>query len=253
MCATVLRIVLIVLLILIGIPTLLLLCPVSIDVVQRDGALTCTLRLFWFLRIRLTGGARKRKKTRNKKAAKNAEAPQTPASTNAAPSDKPLLKQAVKDATDAAAASGKEAAPKAEKKSYFSRLKPSSLSEALYLLRAGLDSCGKPMRFLCRSVAIHKLDIDFTIADEDACRCAVSYGAMNALVYNALAWLSEFFRVRTKRIAIRCRYNHPHSTYNLSCTVTLSPLLGACVLLRIAVSFWRRTRKGLSAPEIRPA
>ena len=47
------------------------------------------------------------------------------------------------------------------------------------------------------------LYIDFEIADEDACDCALKYGKYSALIYNGIAFFSELFTVRLKTIDVR--------------------------------------------------
>lgn len=120
-----------------------------------------------------------------------------------------------------------------EKKSggILDKYKPQSLSEGIDLALDLLHAAGKPLRWLLRRITIRDIDLDLTVSDPDAAVCAIRFGKVNIAVYNTLALLCQFFRVRKKQIRIRCIYNQPHGTYRGSCQIRVCPavILGAVI------------------------
>ncbi|MCI5815998.1 hypothetical protein [Ruminococcus sp.] len=173
-----------------------------------------------------------------------------PVKQTAAPTDKPPRTPAAdagKPGQEAAApeASGKEQEPvqeesaqaETEKKSggFLSKYKPQSLSEWVELILNLLHAAGRPLRWLLRRITIRDIDLDFTVSHPDAAVCAVRFGKVNIAVYNTLALLCQFFRVRKKQIRIRCIYNQPCGSYRGSCQVRVCPavILGAAIGLAV--------------------
>ena len=120
-----------------------------------------------------------------------------------------------------------------EKKSggILAKYKPQSLSEGIDLALDLLHTAGKPLRWLLRRFTIRDIDLDLAVCDPDAAACAFRFGKVNIAVYNTLALLCQFFRVRKKQIRICCIYNQPHGTYRGSCQIRVCPavILGAVI------------------------
>lgn len=120
-----------------------------------------------------------------------------------------------------------------EKKSggILAKYKPQSLSEGINLALDLLHTAGKPLRWLLRRITIRDIDLDLAVSDPDAAACAIRFGKVNIAVYNTLALLCQFFRVRKKQIRICCIYNQPHGTYRGSCQIRVCPavILGAVI------------------------
>lgn len=120
-----------------------------------------------------------------------------------------------------------------EKKSggILAKYKPQSLSEGIDLTLDLLHTAGKPLRWLLRRITIRDIDLDLAVSDPDAAACAIRFGKVNIAVYNTLALLCQFFRVRKKQIRICCIYNQPHGTYRGSCQIRVCPavILGAVI------------------------
>lgn len=120
-----------------------------------------------------------------------------------------------------------------EKKSggILAKYKPQSLSEGINLALDLLHTAGKPLRWLLRRITIRDIDLDLAVSDPDAAACAIRFGKVNIAVYNTLALLCQFFRVRKKQIRICCIYNQPHGTYRGSCQIRVCPavILGAMI------------------------
>lgn len=120
-----------------------------------------------------------------------------------------------------------------EKKSggILAKYKPQSLSEGIDLALDLLHTAGKPLRWLLRRITIRDIDLDLAVSDPDAAACAIRFGKVNIAVYNTLALICQFFRVRKKQIRICCIYNQPHGTYRGSCQIRVCPavILGAVI------------------------
>lgn len=120
-----------------------------------------------------------------------------------------------------------------EKKSggILAKYKPQTLSEGIDLALDLLHTAGKPLRWLLRRITIRDIDLDLAVSDPDAAACAIRFGKVNIAVYNTLALLCQFFRVRKKQIRICCIYNQPHGTYRGSCQIRVCPavILGAVI------------------------
>ncbi|MBQ8905014.1 MAG: DUF2953 domain-containing protein [Ruminococcus sp.] len=224
----------------------MLLCPLRFQISLKDGTLDCVMKLFFFIRIKLTNRPDKKKKPKRQKKQKQPDALPDQADKPEAQSDAPA--QTSPDAPPA-----EEAAPpkKGKKKQsasggYLDSLKPKSLPEAIYLVKAIFASLGKPTRIFCKGCAIRDIEIDFVVANEDAAKCAILYGTVNMILYNTLAWLSRPFRVKKRRISVGCRYNSSDYRYDLSFTVSLCPLLSLAAAIGLAAKFWWLTRNGLS-------
>ena len=113
----------------------------------------------------------------------------------------------------------------------LAKYKPQSLSEGIDLALDLLHTAGKPLRWLLRRITIRDIDLDLAVSDPDAAACAIRFGKVNIAVYNTLALLCQFFRVRKKQIRICCIYSQPHGTYRGSCQIRVCPavILGAVI------------------------
>lgn len=230
----------------------MLLCPLRFSISVKDGKLSCVMKLFFFIKIKLTDRPKKKKKPKRQKKQKKSEALPSPKQELPAETDKPAISQEkTADAKAEPPAQDKPIKKKKEKEKsssggYLDGLKPKSFSEAVYLVKAVFASLGKPTRIFCKGCAIRDIEIDFVVANEDAAKCAILYGTVNMMLYNTLAWLSRAFRVRKRRISVGCRYHSPDAKYDLSFTVSLCPLLSLAAAVGLAAKFWWLTRNGLS-------
>ena len=88
-----------------------------------------------------------------------------------------------------------EAAPEDDEKK--------SVSDKIEKILGIWESAQRPMLKIFKGFKLKDLYIDFEIADEDACDCALKYGKYSALIYNGIAFFSELFTVRLKTIDVR--------------------------------------------------
>lgn len=102
------------------------------------------------------------------------------------------------------------------------------LLEKIDFIKDIISASKKGLKRIFKGISINDIFIDFTISDEDAYECAMKYGKVNILVYNALGFLSSFFKVRKKSISVLCKFNEKDSIYNFSFKVKLK--LGTAIV-----------------------
>lgn len=78
-----------------------------------------------------------------------------------------------------------------------------SLGEKIELLISIWHCAKHPIKKIFKSFKFQDVYMDYVIADEDAHKCAVSYGRMSAVIFNGLAAMSRIFTVRLKTIDIQ--------------------------------------------------
>lgn len=129
---------------------------------------------------------------------------------------------------------------KKEDKSSTGRLKkliPDDTEGKIGFVMNLLNSGGKAVRHFTRRICIKDIYIDFVISDLDAYECALKFGKTNIAVYNILAYLGCFLKLKKKSISIKCVYNQPESVYNMSFTVKCPPAAGISVLIVFIFTF----------------
>ncbi len=95
----------------------------------------------------------------------------------------------------------------------------------------------KTVKKLFKAIRITKLELDLAVANEDAYECAMSYGYVNAAVFNALAVLKTFLNVSVKRINITSKFNSSETEYNFYCQVKTRPSTVLAILVFILVNY----------------
>lgn len=81
----------------------------------------------------------------------------------------------------------------------------------------------KRLRRIFTHIYIEKLTIDFVVAGTDACKTAVSYGAVSAAVYNGVAFISTLFSTKVKSVDIVCDFDRKEPVYDAAVSVTARP------------------------------
>ncbi|MCM1357766.1 MAG: hypothetical protein NC205_04160 [Prevotella sp.] len=97
--------------------------------------------------------------------------------------------------------------------------KENSLTDKIEFIINIWDIAGRPFLKIFRGFHIKKVYIDFIVANEDACKCAINYGIVSGAVYNLLAWLGELFTVSYKTVDIRSGFSLKKSQWDASCKV----------------------------------
>ncbi|MDE6598773.1 MAG: DUF2953 domain-containing protein, partial [Oscillospiraceae bacterium] len=81
----------------------------------------------------------------------------------------------------------------------------------------------KRLRRIFTHIYIEKLMVDFVVAGTDACKTAVSYGAVSAAVYNGIALISTLFSTKVKSVDIVCDFDRKEPVYDAAVNVTARP------------------------------
>lgn len=97
------------------------------------------------------------------------------------------------------------------------------LSELVEKIKLIWGFSEKHLRKIFTHIYIENLMIDFIIAGEDACKTAVSYGAVSAGVYNVIAVISTVFRTKVKSVDIACDFGRKKPVYDAAANVTARP------------------------------
>lgn len=97
------------------------------------------------------------------------------------------------------------------------------LGDKIEFIKQLYDIGKKPVFNILKGIHLTKLFIDFDIANEDAYDCAINFGRMNALVFNAVGNLACLFTVKKKSIDIHCVYDSTPAKYDASFYLRLRP------------------------------
>ena len=84
-----------------------------------------------------------------------------------------------------------------------------------------------------KSLKVKDLYIDFLVADEDACECALKFGKINAILYPTLSILNQYVKIKKKKISIQPKYNSNVGVYDVSFKVQLG--LGSGIVQVVAI------------------
>ena len=111
-----------------------------------------------------------------------------------------------------------------------------SLDDILEQVEAILDfvrASQKHIFNLVGNIRFSKINIDFLIADTDACDCAIRYGAVSAGIYNIIGFLSAYFKTTVDNLNIGLKYNNNKSVYDFSFQLRLK--LGTAIATKITI------------------
>ncbi len=90
-------------------------------------------------------------------------------------------------------------------------------------VKAIWDSSHKGLKKLFMHIYFDDIVIDFRIAGEDAYKTAVTYGRINAAVYNVIAVLLTFFKTKIRSVDIVCDFVGKKSVYDGEVKITIRP------------------------------
>ena len=111
------------------------------------------------------------------------------------------------------------------------------IKEKIRLVKRILVSSKKGLRMLLKDIKIYDIFIDIDVADLDAAEAAISYGKMNAIVYNAISFIRVFFTISLKKIIINCKYNSDECKYDFAASIRIRPSVIILALLSIIFNY----------------
>ena len=132
------------------------------------------------------------------------------------------------EADDAAAVHDVEDAAEDAIDAEAKKIKKEPLSEKIESL-AGLIEKGKiiweasqkGLKRIFTHIYIKNLVIDFTIANEDAYKAAMTYGAVSAAVYNVIAVMSSLFTTTVKSVDIVCDFDKKEPVFDVEAGIAM--------------------------------
>ncbi len=74
----------------------------------------------------------------------------------------------------------------------------------------------RPLIGLMKGFVFSDVFIDFIVADEDAYKCAISYGAVSGAVYNLLAFIGTAFTIKFRTVDINAGFGLEECRWNIS-------------------------------------
>ena len=170
------------------------------------------------------------------RAAADTAAAESPAEKGSAPAEK--------SGKSADKAKGAEKAKGADKPAKGKRDK-ATLSELFELVKALVDSLGKPLKKLLHRTVIARLRINVICGGEDAAQAALNFGKMNILVGNILGWTDVYFTLKKPDdIHIDVDFQREDTAAELSFTARLSVFAALAFLLTAfgrAVGHYRKS------------
>ena len=119
---------------------------------------------------------------------------------------------------------------KSEKRSQDKK-RPRTFGEKVEFLLDLWRMADRPLLKIFKGIRFYDLYIDFITSDEDAYKCALTYGKVSGIVYNLIAWLSTLFTVRLQTVDINAGFGLKKSRWDTSFKVDFR--LGTLVIAGI--------------------
>lgn len=82
------------------------------------------------------------------------------------------------------------------------------------------ETGGQPLLRAFKGFRLKNMYVDFIVTGENSYNCAMNYGQVCSMVYNALAWLGEIFTVSYKTVDIQCGFSIDKSQWDFSCKLS---------------------------------
>lgn len=99
-----------------------------------------------------------------------------------------------------------------------------TLEDWIYLGLDILEIADRPVLRILKSFKFSEIYIDFIIADADAYNCALTYGLLSGVVYNALARLGTLCNVKYKTVDINPGFAQKESRWDFSAMFSVRPI-----------------------------
>ena len=91
-----------------------------------------------------------------------------------------------------------------------------SLAEKIEFVLDVWRCADRPLIGLMKGFVFSDFFIDFIVADEDAYKCAISYGAVSGAVYNLLAFIGTAFTIKFKTVDINAGFGLEECRWDIS-------------------------------------
>ncbi len=228
----------------------LLWLPVYLDFKYIDGSLDCKIKYAMFTLYSVTEpnkyGLNRLKNIKKKKTSKSKPKSKTKNKSNQS-NNKPSTNSSDVKSKPKSSTSKTTSKPKADSKvtsktevKTKSKSKVSTDSMDFEDLISNLDMVLDILKIIVsklgvfiKSLKVKDLYIDFLVADEDACECALKFGKINAILYPTLSILNQYVKIKKKKISIQPKYNSNVGVYDVSFKVQLG--LGSGIVQVVAI------------------
>ncbi len=134
----------------------------------------------------------------------------------------------------------KEVSEKPAEKPAKAKKKKVSAEKLIDTVLDYIKRCGGGARMILRDLRVSVLEINWTIACDDAAECAIRYGRMNAYLYSAVATLSNFIRIRRTKIRLVPDYTEEDEEFSARAMLSITPLVTIIGLVRVAWGFFMK-------------
>ena len=218
----------------------LLWLPVYLDFKYIDGSLDCKVKYAMFTLYSVTESNKyglnrlrniKKKKTSKSKTKSN-QSNSKPSTNSSDVKSKPKSSTS-KPKSDSKATSKTEVKTKSKSKVSTDSMDFEDLISNLDIVLDILKIIVSKLGVFIKSLKVKDLYIDFLVADEDACECALKFGKINAILYPTLSILNQYVKIKKKKISIQPKYNSNVGVYDVSFKVQLG--LGSGIVQVVAI------------------
>ena len=224
----------------------LLWLPVYLDFKYIDGSLDCKVKYAMFtlysvtepnkyglnrlksIKKKKTSKSKHKSKTKNKSNQSNSK----PSANSSEVKSKPKSSTS-KPKSDSKATSKTKVKTKSKSKVSTDSMDFEDLISNLDIVLDILKIIVSKLGVFIKSLKVKDLYIDFLVADEDACECALKFGKINAILYPTLSILNQYVKIKKKKISIQPKYNSNVGVYDVSFKVQLG--LGSGIVQVVAI------------------
>lgn len=222
----------------------LLWLPVYLDFKYIDGSLDCKVKYAMFTLYSVTEpnkyGLNRLKNIKKKTTSKSKHKSKTKSnqsnskpSTNSSDVKSKPKSSTSKPKSDSKATSKTEVKTKSKSKVSTDSMDFEDLISNLDIVLDILKIIVSKLGVFIKSLKVKDLYIDFLVADEDACECALKFGKINAILYPTLSILNQYVKIKKKKISIQPKYNSNVGVYDVSFKVQLG--LGSGIVQVVAI------------------
>lgn len=132
---------------------------------------------------------------------------------------------------------------KSKKSGIADKIKSFTISDYIEIIQVAFTAIGKSTRFILKDIRVTGLNIDFLVCNEDAFEAAMSFGKINIIVHNFLAYLGSMITIKKKMVKIDCGFNSSNSHYNIVFDIKLRVLALLLASGSIILSFLKYTNQ----------
>ena len=129
-----------------------------------------------------------------------------------------------------------EEKPAGEQKTKKKKRKP-TLEEIIDGLIDAVKRYGPGAKMILRNIRVHRLELFWKVAAEDAAACAMRYGRICALLSTALGFFRNFMRIEKSSFRVYPDFTAEKEETRVSADIEFNPLIVIIGAIRIAFAF----------------